>query len=136
MKGAKAKISAVDGALEKAPPAPTWLSKHAKAEWRRVVPALVKARSLAGHELSTIESYCLAVGRIRECEAVLQRDGLTYISASGESKRRPESTLLKEAIEAARRLASECGITPASRNKNKGGTVDDDEDDEFSGMGV
>lgn len=136
MKGAKSKISAVDGALEKTPPAPSWLSKHAKTEWKRVVPALVRARCLAGYELSTVESYCLAVGRIRDCELVLQRDGLTFISPTGESKRRPETTLFKENVEAARRLASELGITPASRNKNKGGTVPNEEYDEFSGMGV
>jgi phage terminase small subunit len=61
----------------------------------------------------------------------LQKKGLTYISPTGESKRRPETTLLKESIEVARRLASECGITPASRSKNKGGATDDDNEDEF-----
>src|SRR5712675_2854688 len=115
MKGRKANITALSGALDKAPPAPTWLPKFAKSEWARVVPALVKSRSLASHELSTVESYCLSVARIRECEAVIQKDGLTYVSPTGERKRRPETTLLKENIEAARRLAAECGSTPARR---------------------
>jgi P27 family predicted phage terminase small subunit len=131
MKGRKPNITALPGALDKAPPAPAWLPKFAKAEWARVVPALVKARSLARHELSTVESYCLSIARIRECEAAIQKDGLIYISPTGESKRRPETTLLKENIEAARRLAAECGITPASRSKNKGGATDDDNEDEF-----
>jgi phage terminase small subunit len=68
MKGRKPEIHALLGALDKAPPAPAWLPKFAKTEWARVVPALVKARSLALHELSTVESYCIAVARIRECE--------------------------------------------------------------------
>lgn len=135
MKGRKPNITALSGALDTPPPAPRWLSKLAKAEWARVVPALVNARSLAAHELSTVESYCLAVARIRECEAVIQKSGLTYVSPTGEMKRRPETTLLKENIEAARRLAAECGITPASRSKNKGGAVDE-ENDEFEGMDV
>lgn len=135
MKGRKPEIHALVGALDKAPPPPAWLPKFAKAEWRRVVPALVRSRSLAQHELSTVESYCVAVSRIRECEAVIQKHGLTFVSPTGESKRRPETTIHKENIEAARRLAAECGITPASRSKNKGGAADD-EDDEFSGMGV
>jgi P27 family predicted phage terminase small subunit len=129
MKGRKPEIHALNGALETAPQAPKWLPRFAKAEWARVVPALVKSRSLAAHELSTVESYCIAVARIRECEAVIQKNGLTYISPTGESKRRPETTLLKENIEAARRLAAECGITPASRSKNKGGATEDDEDE-------
>src|SRR6266446_1023997 len=133
MKGRKANITALSGALDKAPPAPSWLPKFGKTEWARVVPALVKSRSLAIHELSTVESYCIAVARIRETEAFLQKNGLTYVSPTGESKRRPETTIHKESIEAARRLAAEIGITPASRSKNKGGAVDN-EDDEFAGM--
>lgn len=131
MKGRKPEITALPGALEAAPPAPTWLPKFAKKEWARVVPALVRARSLASHELSTVESYCIAVARIRECEAVIQKHGLTFVSPTGESKRRPETTIHKENIEAARRLAAECGITPASRSKNKGGATDNDNEDEF-----
>jgi P27 family predicted phage terminase small subunit len=107
------------------------LPKFAKTEWARVVPALVKGRSLAQHELSTVESYCLSIARVRECESIIQKQGLTYVSPTGESKRRPETTILKESIEAARRLAAECGITPASRSKNKGGAIDDDTEDEF-----
>lgn len=136
MKGRKPTITALPGALDKAPAAPTWLPKFAKTEWARVVPALVKARSLAAHELSTVESYCIAVARIKECEAVIQKHGLTFVSPTGESKRRPETTLLKEHIEAARRLAAELGITPASRSKNKGGATDNEDEDDFAGMGV
>jgi P27 family predicted phage terminase small subunit len=131
MKGRKPNITALPGALDKAPPAPAWLPKFARAEWARVVPALVKARSLAQHELSTVESSCITLARIRECEIVIQKHGLTFVSPTGESKRRPETTLLKENIEAARRLAAECGITPASRSKNKGGATEDDNEGEF-----
>jgi P27 family predicted phage terminase small subunit len=136
LKGRKPEIHALNGAFDNPPPAPSWLPKFAKTEWARVVPALVRARSLAQHELSTVESYCLAVSRIRECEAVIQKQGLTYVSPTGECKRRPETTLLKENIEAARRLAAECGITPASRSKNKGGATDDEDTDEFAGMDI
>jgi phage terminase small subunit len=68
MNGRKPSITALPGALDKPPPAPAWLPKFAKAEWARVVPAMVRSRSLAAHELSTVESYCIAVARIRECE--------------------------------------------------------------------
>lgn len=131
MRGRKPDITALTGALDLSPSAPAWLPRFAKTEWTRVVPALVKARSLASHELSTVESYCIAVARIRECEAVIQKHGLTFVSPSGEAKRRPETTIHKENIEAARRLAAELGITPASRSKNKGGATDDDNEDEF-----
>jgi phage terminase small subunit len=89
MKGRKPEIRALPGALDKARP-----HRHgcrsSKTEWARVVPALVNARSLAQHELSTVESYCIVVARIRECEAFIQKNGLTYVSPIGESKRRPK----------------------------------------------
>jgi len=120
----------VDGALSKAPSAPSWLPAHGKAEWKRVVPQLVADRKIAAHELQTVEAYCLAVARTREAEAALQMHGLTFESDSG-PKRRPETTILKENIEAARRLAAELGLTPASRAKNKGGAIGNDDADDL-----
>lgn len=129
-RGRKAEVRALDGALAKAPAAPKWLPPHAKAEWRRVVPQLVADRKIAAHELQTVESYCVAVARMREAEIALQLHGLTFESDSG-PKRRPETTILKENIEAARRLAAELGLTPASRTKNKGGAPGNDDSDDL-----
>jgi len=123
-RGRKPEVRALDGALSAAPAAPKWLPAHGKAEWRRVVPQLVADRKIAAHELQTVEAYCLAVARMREAEVALQKHGLTFESESG-PKRRPETTILKENIEAARRLAAELGLTPASRGKNAGGAVGD-----------
>lgn len=129
-RGRKAAIIAVDGALSKAPAAPAWLPLHARAEWRRVLPQLVADRKIAAHELGTVEAYCLAVSGVREAEAVIKDQGAFFVSASGEPKRHPATTLLKENLEASRRLASELGLTPASRSKNKGGAPGAD-DNEF-----
>ena len=132
-RGKKPVITALDGALSKAPPSPSWLPDHGRREWRRVVPQLVADRKIAAHELGTVEAYCLAVARTREAEEALQRHGLTFMSDSG-PKRRPETTILKESIEAARRLAAELGLTPASRTKNKGGAPGNDDDDAFGDL--
>jgi P27 family predicted phage terminase small subunit len=129
-RGRKAEITAVDGALDKAPPAPKWLPPHGKAEWKRIVPQLVADRKLAVHELQSVESYCLSVARIREAEEVIQREGMTFMSDSG-PKRHPATAILKEHQEAARRLLIELGGTPASRGKNKGGAVGNDPADDL-----
>lgn len=130
MRGRKAEITALDGALDKVPAAPSWLPQHGKREWKRVLPQLVADRKIAAHELQTVEAYCISVARMREAEIALQFHGLTYESDSG-PKRRPETTILKENIEAARRLAAELGLTPASRMKNKGGLPRDGKASEF-----
>lgn len=129
MRGRKAAVTALDGALSTAPNPPSWLPAHAKAEWRRVMPQLVIDRKIAAHELGTVEAYCLAVSSMREAQAIVAKDGQTYTSPTGELKRHPATTLVKEAVEASRRLAAELGLTPASRTKNKGGAVGNDEDD-------
>lgn len=128
-RGCKPKITALDGALATVPSPPKWLPPLAKAEWRRVVPQLVADRKIAGHELGTVEAYCLAVATMRQAEAVIAVEGLTFESSDGSPKRRPETTILKENLEAARRLAAELGLTPASRAKNKGGAPGNDDDD-------
>lgn len=130
-RGRKAAITALDGALSKAPAAPKWLPVHAKAEWQRVVPQLVADRKIAAHELSTVESYCLAISNMRMAEAMIASEGITYVSPTGELKRHPATTLVKESIEAARRLAAELGLTPASRTKNKGGAPGNDDSDDL-----
>lgn len=127
-RGRKAMVTALDGALSAVPPAPKWLPPHGKAEWRRIMPQLVADRKIAAHEVGTVEALCLAVARTREAEEALQRYGLTFESDSG-PKRRPETTILKENIEAARRLAAELGLTPASRSKNSGGAIGNDDAD-------
>ncbi|MBX4894916.1 phage terminase small subunit P27 family [Rhizobium bangladeshense] len=128
-RGRKAVVTALDGALSTAPNPPSWLPAHAKAEWRRVIPQLVADRKIAAHELGTVEAYCLAVANMRQAEAIVSKDGPTYVSPAGELKRHPATTLVKEAVEASRRLAAELGLTPASRTKNKGGAIGDDDAD-------
>ncbi len=130
-RGRKAEVRALDGALNKVPAAPSWLPAHAKAEWRRVVPVLVNNRKIAAHELGTVESYCLAVSNMRQAEAIIAKEGPTYTSPTGETKRHPATTLVKESIEASRRLAAELGLTPASRSKNSGGAPGGDDASEF-----
>ena len=128
MRGRKAAVTALDGALSKVPSPPSWLPAHGKAEWRRVVPQLVIDRKIAAHELGTVEAYCLAVATMRAAEAVVSKLGMTFESDSG-PKRRPETTILKENLEASRRLAAELGLTPASRGKNSGGAIGNDDAD-------
>ena len=67
---------------------------------------------------------------MRQAEEAVRKYGLTYESDSG-PKRRPETTILKENLEAARRLAAELGLTPASRGKNSGGAIGNDDADDL-----
>lgn len=124
-------MRALDGALSEVPDAPSWLPAYAVDEWWRVVPQLVQDRKIAAHELGVVESFCLTAARIREAQELISEAGQTYVSPTGETKRHPATTLLKEAVEANRRLAAELGLTPASRERNKGGAPGTDDGDDL-----
>ncbi|WP_206533549.1 MULTISPECIES: phage terminase small subunit P27 family [unclassified Mesorhizobium] len=105
------------------------MPKRAATEWRKVLGALVGQRKIADHELPVVDAYCRVVSHIADCEAAIAEHGLTMVSPTGETKRRPETTLLKEYHATLARLAGELGLTPASQAKNKGGAAGNDEND-------
>lgn len=118
MKGRKPQLVAARFPAFAAPP-PAWLSKHSKAEWRRVTPELAKRRILTNADLGSLESYCIAIGRVRELEALL-RAGID-----------PKLFRMQDqAIKTARQLAAELGLTPVSRSRPAVRDNDNGEDDD------
>lgn len=116
MRGVKPHLVVDNAAVSKAPPVPTWLSKDAKAEWRRVVPILVERRILTTADLGSLENYCTAIGQVREMERQLQRDGHVIDTDKG-LKRHPAVGIQSNAMTRARLLAAELGLTPVSRSR-------------------
>lgn len=119
MRGRKPHLAADADALDVSAKPPSWLSKHAKAEWRRVMPELVKRRILTPADLGCLESYCIAIGRIRELELRL-RSGID-----------PKLCRIQDkAMVTARQLAAELGLTPVSRSRPAVRDNDDEGDDD------
>lgn len=114
MRGRKpAGIVAGTSPVTKVPLVPAWLSKDAKAEWRRVAPILVNERKvLTEADLGTLESYCIATGTVREAHRALNRDGLVVAG-----KRHPAFGMMNAAQTTARLCAAELGLTPVSRSR-------------------
>lgn len=117
MRGRKPHNTLADAAgLSDTPKAPTWLSKHAKAEWRRVVPLLVQRRILTDADLGSLESYCTSMGLVRDAQEAISRDGLVIQTEKG-PRRHPLFGVLNSAQTTARLAASELGLTPVSRSR-------------------
>lgn len=127
MRGTKPTLVVDNGTVLKDIKAPSWMSKDAKAEWRRVFPTLRKRRILTTADLGSLENYCLALGTVREMERTLQTDGHVFSGESG-PKRHPAVAIQSDAMTRALRLASELGLTPVSRSR-PAVRKDDDEDD-------
>jgi len=129
VRGRKVEVRALDGALRKVPTIPKDMPDRAAREWRKVLGVLVAQSKIADHELPLVEAYCRVVSHIVDCETAIAAHGLTMVSPSGETKRRPETTMLKEFHSTLARLADALGLAPASRTKNKGGAPGGDDDD-------
>lgn len=119
MRGRKPQLAADSIAIATTMKPPAWLSKHAKAEWRRVMPELAKRRILTPADLGCLESYCIAIGRIRELE-ILLRAGIDPKLCRMQDK----------AMVTARQLAAELGLTPVSRSRPAVRDNDNEGDDD------
>ena len=124
LRGLKPAIGADGEALTKAPPAPSHLSAHAKAEWKRIFPQLIARRIVTRADLAGVENYCLAVGMVRQiAEAFMLAGGLPDPKLFGVQNR---------AMQTARQLAAEYGLTPTSRARIGSGAPDEDADSPLS----
>ncbi|GHA34998.1 terminase [Devosia pacifica] len=96
------------------PKPPSYMSKDAKAEWRKVAPILTsERRTLTEADLATLENYCLATGTMRQAQRILNVEGL--VTAAG--KRHPAFGIMNAAQTTQRLCAAELGLTPVSRSR-------------------
>ena len=121
-RGVKPGLAPDTEALTKAPPAPSYLSSQAKAEWKRIMPQLIARRTITRADLAGVEAYASAVGICRQIEEQrVQTGGIIDKVQFG---------IWNRAAQTARQLAAEYGLTPTSRARigsaAPGETDDDD----------
>lgn len=135
MKGRKGHLALVTGGASpsRCPAPPAYLSEQAKREWKRAATDLHKRRLLGSDMLATLESYCIAVGIIRETEDLMRAEGRMLATDEG-PKPHPAFRMQSAAMREARLLAAELALTPHRRGK-KGPEGLDDEDD-LSDLGL
>lgn len=119
LRGVKPPLIPDRAPLTKAPAAPNWMTKEAKAEWKRIMPRLIEDRIITKADLTGVENYCVATGRIREIEAQFRLSGLDKVLFGMQNR----------AMQTARQLAAEYGLSPVSRARVGSASNDDDDDD-------
>lgn len=120
LRGVKPTIERDSTALTKAPAAPKQLSAYARAEWKRIMPGLIARGIITLGDLGGVEDYCRARGLVREIEDALR--------ASGEIDMKL-CRLQDKAMQTARQLAAEYGLSPVSRARVGSAAADDDDSD-------
>jgi P27 family predicted phage terminase small subunit len=106
-------------AVKKLPPAPPYLDKVGKGEWRRIGPQLLEQQLLTTADLAAFAAYCANVSRAVEAEQALRKHGLTMLSPQGIIPR-PEVNIAKAAWAEVRKFAQEFGLTPSARTRVRG----------------
>lgn len=123
-----ASVSSGASPLNRAPPAPPWLSTVAKGEWRRVCRILLEERrTLTAADLPTLAAYCTAVAQVQEATQLLARDGLIFSGPQG-PKRHPAVGIRNDGMTQVRQLGGELGLTPMSRSRPAMRSDDDPKD--------
>lgn len=110
---------------------PTWLDEEAKREWKRIVGELEQNGELKFIDLKSLEGYCQSYSRWKQCENILQTEGLTFTTPNGYVQQRPEVAIANKALAEMRAWTKELGLTPASRlrmsRNDSNANVDDEE---------
>jgi P27 family predicted phage terminase small subunit len=107
------------------PEPPDFLCQEAVAEWHRQVPVLHKRGMVIALDRSIVAAYCQSYARWRGAEAVLAdlgRDDQTGMGGlislnpkTGRQVPHPMIAICRAAARDVARLASEIGLSPASR---------------------
>lgn len=119
LRGVKPPLTPDRAPLTKAPAAPKWMTDEARAEWKRIMPRLIKDRIITKADLTGVENYCVATGRIREIESLFRVSGLDKTLFGMQNR----------AMQTARQLAAEYGLSPVSRARIGSAANDDDDND-------
>ncbi len=100
---------------------PTWLNKHAKKEWKRVVPMLDELGLLTEIDMAALAAYCQSYARWKQAEELVEEHGLTYVHTNkgGEDNdtARPEVAIAHKYLDKVKAFATEFGLTPSSRTR-------------------
>ncbi|WP_193063448.1 phage terminase small subunit P27 family [Oceanobacillus oncorhynchi] len=102
---------------EDVPKPPSYLSTHAKNEWKRIVPEMQRLGIFTAIDHPSLAGYCQAYGRFIEAEKILKKEGLTFKSPNGYVQQRPEVSISNNALKTMREFASQFGLTPSARSR-------------------
>ena len=118
-----------------APSPPTWLSREARAEWRRVVPGLQRLDIVKPEDRAALATYCETWARFVDATRQVQRDGMTLVNPdSGRTYVHPCVQIANAAARQFLRYAQEFGLTASAEHRlNSANLAADDDNNPFSG---
>ena len=113
----KRKISKKEPKPEGIAAMPSWLSKDAKLEWKRLAPQLKKLGLLTQVDQSAMVAYCEGVADLKWATKEIAEQGRVTVAQSGYLMPHPAVAIKNKASETIRKFAQEFGFTPSARTR-------------------
>lgn len=98
------------------PKMPVDLLPAAEAEWKRVVPGLIKLGLATKFDQVALADYCTCVARLEQCEKALSEHGLLVQGERGLVKN-PAAQMAREYRVSIMKWCAEFGLTPSARGR-------------------
>jgi P27 family predicted phage terminase small subunit len=98
-----------------APEPPAFLSREAKAEWRRVVPGLQRLELLKPEDRGALAAYCESWATFVEATKTVHEEGLTIEAKQG-LLAHPAVAIARNAGREMRTWAGKFGLTPVDES--------------------
>ncbi|WP_031332842.1 phage terminase small subunit P27 family [Williamsia sp. D3] len=122
------------------PKPPTWLSREAKAEWKRVVPGLSRLDLTKEEDRASLTAYCETWATYKDAIQEVRKNGIVVKNHSLRKDgtettwmtKNPAMAVAERASQQLRMWAGEFGLTPSAEGKLSAafGAVEGAPDDE------
>ncbi|WP_276118381.1 phage terminase small subunit P27 family [Pararhizobium qamdonense] len=134
-RGVKPALKEIAGCLEAVPAMPSHLPLSMRQEWIVLATDLTNRKMITSATLGTLETYVRSLWLAREAQKAIEEHGLIVKTEKGSTKANPATTTLNESQTTIARLASELGLTPASRSRSgMGGDTPKPDNDDALGL--
>ena len=98
-------------------PANLNLTEHGESVWNELSADLITAGILKKTDLQGFAVYCNAFGLYMEMAKFIQDNGVTYLTEKLEPKKRPEVSIMNDAIKTVITYQGRFGLTPVDRER-------------------
>ena len=109
------------------PHCPEHLDEHARTEWKRLVPILMRMKVLTEADYMALANLCQVYSTMANAQEQLNKSGLLFKTQSGYVQQSPLIGIINGCVEKLNTLCREFGLTPSARTRV---SARDDKEDE------
>ena len=116
---------------KKAPMCPNWLDEEAQREWHRLSKIMETMGVLTEADMAMFAIYCDAYSKWKDATDFINQHGQIFQTPSGYMQQVPQVSIAQTYGKLMSKIATEFGLTPASRSRIIAGVSGGEELDEM-----